>query len=123
MCKSQETPEKGQETVKNTNYGLVNSSESGLWRMGLSEILMLILLSMAIILLVLYYCKKKKQQRLRELNNALAVAYRPAGEAINYPHRSAVPMVQFSTPEQRIVSLQQEPSAPPPAQVLWDQCR
>ena len=95
MCKSQETTEKGQETVENSNYGLLNISESGLGTMGLGEIFMLILLSMAIILLVLYYCKKKKQQRLRELNNALAVAYRPAGEAINYPHRSALP-IQFS---------------------------
>ena len=86
-CKSQETTEKGQETVEDSNYGLLNISESGLGRMGLGEILMLILLSMAIILLVVYYCKKKNQQRLRELNNALAVAYRPAGEAINYPQR------------------------------------
>ena len=58
--------------------------------MGLGEILMIILLSMAIILIALYYCKKKKQQRLRELNNAMAMAYRSAGDAINYPHRSAV---------------------------------
>ena len=120
MCKSQETTEKGKETVETSNYGLLNISESGLGTMGLGEILMIILLGMAIILIVLYYCKKKKQQRLRELNNAMAMAYRPAGEAINYPHRSAVPMVQFSG--QRTVQ-QEPPSAPPPAQGLWDQCR
>ena len=52
MCKSsQETSENGQETVENANYGLVNFSESGLGRMDLGKILMIILLSMAIILL------------------------------------------------------------------------
>ena len=124
MCKSQETTEKGKETVENSNYGLLNISESGLGTMGLGEILMIILLGMAIILIVLYYCKKKKQQRLRELNNAMAMAYRPANSEV-YPHRSAVPMVQFSTPGQRTVSLQQEPSAPAhaPAQGLWEQYR
>ena len=116
MCKSQETTEKGQETVENSKYGLPNISESGLGTMGLGEILMIILLGMAIILIVLYYCKKKKQQRLRELNNAMAMAYRPATSEV-YPHRSVVPMVQFSTPGQRTVSLQQEPSAPPPHKV------
>ena len=97
MCKSQETTEKGKETVENSNYGLLNISESGLGTMGLGEILMIILLGMAIILIVLYYCKKKKQQRLRELDNAMrnGLAYRPANSEV-YPHRSAVPMVQFS---------------------------
>ena len=120
MCKSsQETSENGQETVENANYGLVNFSESGLGRMDLGEILMIILLSMAIILLGWYYCKKKRQRRLQELNNALAVAYRPAGETINYPHRSALP-IQFSG--QRTAQ-QEPPSAPPPTPGLWDQCR
>ena len=119
MCKSQETSKKGQETVENANYGLVNFSESGLGRMGLGEILMIILLSMAIILLGWYYCKNKKQRRLRELNNALAVAYRPAGEAINYPHRSALP-IQFSG---QGTAQQEPPSAPLSTPGLWDQCR
>ena len=120
MCKSsQETSENGQETVENANYGLVNFSESGLGRMDLGEILMIILLSMAIILWVWYYYKKKRQRRLRELNNALAVAYRPAGETINYPNRSALP-IQFAG----LGTAQQEPpSAPLSTPGLWDQCR
>ena len=115
MCKSsQETSENGQETVENANYGLVNFSESGLGRMDLGEILMIILLSMAIILLLWYYCKKKRQRRPHELREA--VAYRPAGETINYPHRSALPIQFAGTTAQ-----QEPPSAPTPG--LWDQCR
>ena len=128
MCKSQETTEKGKETVENSNYGLLNISESGLGTMGLGEILMIILLLIVLGMAMGYYCKKKKQQILRELDNAMrnGLAYRPANSEV-YPHRSAIPlpMVQFSTPGQRTVSLQQEPSAPAhaPAQGLWEQCR
>ena len=130
MCKSQtETTEKGKsETVENSNYGLLNISEAGLGTMGLGKILMIILLLIVLGMAMVYYCKKKKQQRLRELDNAMrnGLAYRPANSEV-YPHRSAIPlpMVQFSTPGQRTVSLQQEPSAPAhaPAQGLWEQCR
>ena len=126
MCKSQtETTEKGKsETVENSNYGLLNILEAGLGTMGLGKILMIILLLIVLGMAMVYYCKKKKQQRLRELDNAMrnGLAYRPANSEV-YPHRSAIPlpMVQFSTPGQRTVSLQQEPSAP--AQGLWEQCR
>ena len=57
MCKSQtETTEKGKsETVENSNYGLLNISESGLGTMGLGEILMIILLLIVLGMAILYY--------------------------------------------------------------------
>ena len=125
MCKSKQ---KETETVENSNYGLLNISEAGIGKMGLGEILLIILLLMVLGMTLVYYCKRKKQQRLRELDNAMrnGLAYRPANSEI-YPHRQAIPLpiVQFSTPGQRTVSLQQEPSAPAhaPAQGLWEQCR
>ena len=128
MCKSKQTETNKSETVENSNYGLLNISEAGLGTMGLGEILMIILLLIVLGMALVYYCKKKKQQRLRELDNAMrnGLAYRPANSEV-YPHRSAIPlpMVQFSTPGQRTVSLQQEPSAPAhaPAQGLWELCR
>ena len=128
MCKSKNTETDKSETIETSNYGLMNFSEAGLGTMGLVEILVIILLLMALGMAWVYYCKKKKKQRMRELNNAMrdGLAYRPANSEI-YPHRSAIPlpMVQFSTPGQRTVSLQQEPSAPAhaPAQGLWEQCR
>ena len=128
MCKSKQTETDKSETIETSNYGLLNFSEAGLGTMGLGEILMIILLLIVLSMALVNYCKKKKQQRLRELDNAMrnGLAYRPANSEI-YPHRSAIPlpMVQFSTPGQRTVSLQQEPSAPvqTPAQGLWEQCR
>ena len=51
MCKSkQETTE----TVDNTNYGLLNVSDSGIGKMGLGKILMILLL-MIVIGMVLAY--------------------------------------------------------------------
>ena len=128
MCKSKQTETDKSETIETSNYGLLNFSEAGLGTMGLVEILVVILLLMALGMALVYYCKKKKKQRLRELNDAMrnGLAYRPVNSEI-YPHRSVVPlpMVQFSTPGSRTVSLQQEPSAPAqtPAQGLWEQCR
>ena len=128
MCKSKQTETDKSETIETSNYGLLNFSEAGLGTMGLVEILVIILLLMALGMAWVYYCKKKKKQRMRELNNAMrdGLAYRPANSEI-YPHRSSMPlpMVQFSTPGHRTVSLQQEPSAPAqtPAQGLWEQCR
>ena len=128
MCKSKQTETDKSETIETSNYGLLNFSEAGLGTMGLVEILVIILLLMALGMAWVYYCKKKKKQRMRELNNAMGdgLAYRPANSEI-YPHRSSMPLplVQFSTPGNRTVSLQQEPSAPAqtPVQGLWDQCR
>ena len=96
--------------------------------MGLVEILVIILLLMALGMAWVYYCKKKKKQRMRELNNAMrdGLAYRPANSEI-YPYRSSMPLplVQFLTPGNRTVSIQQEPSAhaQTPVLGLWDQCR
>ena len=128
MCKSKQTETDKSETIETSNYGLLNFSEAGLGTMGLVEILVIILLLMALGMAWVYYCKKKKKQRMRELNNAMrdGLAYRPANSEI-YPHRSSMPLplVQFSTPGNRTVSLQQKPSAPAqtPVQGLWDQCR
>ena len=128
MCKSKQTESDKSETVENSNYGLLNISEAGLGTMGLGEILMIILLLIVLGMALVYYCKKKKQQRLRELDNAMrnGLAYRPANSEI-YPHKSVVPLstVQFSTPGNRTVSLQQDPSASAqtPTQGLWEQCR
>ena len=111
MCKSsQETSDNGQEKVENSNYGLVNFSDSSMGRLDLGEILMIILLGLAVIMLVWYFCKKKRQRRLCDLREA--VAYRPAGETINYPHRSALPIQFAGTTAQ-----QEPPIAPAPG--LW----
>ena len=116
MCKSKQTETDKSETIETSNYGLLNFSEAGLGTMGLVEILVVILLLMALGMALVYY--------YNAMRNGLA--YRPANNEI-YPHRSVVPlpMVQFSTPGNQTVSLQQEPSAPAqtPAQGLWEQCR
>ena len=128
MCKSKQTETDKSETIETSNYGLLNFSEENLGTMGLVEILVIILLLMAIGMAWVYCLKKKKKQRLRELNTAMrdGLAYRPANSEI-YPYRSSMPLplVQFSTPGNRTVSIQQEPSAPAQTPVLglWDQCR
>ena len=75
MCKSKQNET---ETVENSNYGLLNISEAGIGKMGLGEILLIILLLMVLGMTLVYYCKRKKQQRLRELDNAMrnGLAYR-----------------------------------------------
>ena len=115
MCKSKTVDQDKSETIETSNYGFLNLSEDNLGTMGLVEILLI----MAVVMTWVYCVKKKKQRRMRELNSALNTAsYRPA----------SVPVVQFETPGNRVVSMQ-EPSAPaqpvqPPATLgLWDQCR
>ena len=127
MCKSKNTETDKSETIETSNYRLLNFSEDNLGTMGLVEILVIILLLMAIGMAWVYCLKKKKQRRLRELNDAMRDAYRPANSEI-YPHRSSmpIPLVQFQTPGNRTVSMQQqqEPSAPAQTPLgLWDQCR
>ena len=124
MCKSKTSETDKSETIETSNYGLLNFSEDNLGTMGLVEILLIILLIMAVVMTWVYCMKKKKQRRMRELNSAMrdgltTAAYRPASMPL--------PMVQFQTPGNRVVSMQ-EPSAPAPAQPpatlgLWDQCR
>ena len=73
MCKSsQENSDNGQEKVENSNYGLVNFSDSSMGRLDLGEILIIILLGLAVIMLVWYFCKKKRQRRLCDLREAVA---------------------------------------------------
>ena len=117
MCKSKSVDQDKCETIETSNYGFLNLSEDNLG-MGLGEILLIILLIMAVVMTWVYCVNKKKQRRMRELNSALNTAsYRPA----------SMPVVQFETPGNRVVSMQ-EPSAPaqpvqPRALGLWDQCR
>ena len=124
MCKSKTVETDKSETIETSNYGLLNFSEDNLGTMGLVEILVIILLIMAIVMTWVYCVKKKKQRRMRELNSAMrdglnTASYRPA----------SMPMVQFQTPGNRVVSMQEPPSAPaqpvqPPATLgLWEQCR
>ena len=125
MCKSKTSETNKSETIETSNYGLLNFSEDNLGTMGLVEILLIILLIMAVVMTWVYCVKKKKQRRMRELNSAMrdglnTASYRPAS--------MPMPMVQFETPGNRVVSMQ-EPSAPaqpvqPRATLgLWDQCR
>ena len=125
MCKSKTAETDKSETIETSNYGFFNLSEDNLGTMGLVEILLIILLIMAVVMTWVYCVKKKKQRRMRELNSAMrdglnTASYRPASMPL--------PMVQFQTPGNRVVSMQ-EPSAPaqpvqPPATLgLWDQCR
>ena len=124
MCKSKSVDQDKSETIETSNYGFLNLSEDNLG-MGLGEILLIILLIMAVVMMWVYCVKKKKQRRMRELNSAMrdglnTASYRPAS--------MPMPMVQFETPGNRVVSMQ-EPSAPaqpvqPRATLgLWDQCR
>ena len=128
MCKAKQQPTV-EENVDNTNIGLLNVSENGLTKMGLGEILMILLLVLVMGIVLAYYCKKKKQERLREMEqsmrNSLGV-YRPAPASSElYPHRQAIPMVTFSSPGQRAVSFKPEetnlPSAPLPG--FWEECK
>ena len=124
MCKSKSVDQDKSETIETSNYGFLNLSEDNLG-MGLGEILLIILLIMAVVMTWVYCVNKKKQRRMRELNSAMrdglnTASYRPAS--------MPMPMVQFETPGNRVVSMQ-EPSAPaqpvqPRATLgLWDQCR
>ena len=120
MCKSsQETSDDGQEKVENSNNGLVSFSDSSMGRLDLGEILMIILLVLAVSMVVWYFCKKKRQRRLCDLREA--VAYRPAGKTINYPHRRALPIQFAGTTAQPYTQSSAQPSAPTPG--LWDQCQ
>ena len=126
MCKSKTSETDKSETIETSNYGILNFSEDNLGTMGLVEILVIILLIMGIVMTWVYCVKKNKQRRMRELNSAMrdglnTASYRPASMPL--------PMVQFQTPGNRVVSMQERPSAPaqpvqPPVTLgLWDQCR
>ena len=102
-CKSKTAEVDKSETIETSNYGILNFSEDNLGTMGLVEILVIILLIMAIVMTWVYCVKKKKQRRMRELNSAMrdglnTASYRPASMPL--------PMVQFQTPGNRVVSTQ-----------------
>ena len=124
MCKSKTAEVDKSETIETSNYGILNLSEDNLGTMGIVEIVAIILLIMAIVMTWVYCVKKKKQRRMRELNSAMrdglnTASYRPG----------SMPIVQFQTPGNRVVSMQEPPSAPAqPVQPLaplglWEQCR
>ena len=120
MCKSKSAEVDRSETIETSNYGILNLSEDNLGTMGLVEIVAIILLIMAIVMTWIYCVKKNKQRRMREMNTAINTAsYRPG----------SMPIVQLQTPGNRVVSMQEPPSAPaqpvqPPATLgLWEQCR
>ena len=113
--------------IEESNYGLLLISENNLGTMGILEVVAVILLILAVIMTCQYCMRKKKQRRIRDLNSALkeglsaSASYRPG----------SLPVVQFSSPGSRVVSMQEvTPSAPaqlsqpPPTPIgLWEQCR
>ena len=124
MYKKKETTV--EENVDNTNIGLLNLSENGLNKLGLGEILTVLLVMLVVGIIIAYYCKKRRQARLREMEGAMRNSlgvYRPAPASSElYPHRQAIPMVTFSSPGQRAVSFKsEEPSAPLPG--FWEACK
>ena len=118
MCKSKSVDQDKSQTIETSNFGLFNLSEDNLG-MGLGEILLIIILIIAMVMTWIYCVNRKKQRRMRELNSALNTAsYRPA----------SMPVVQFETPGNRVVSMQEPSASAQPLQPratlgLWDQCR
>ena len=92
MCKSgtATTSEDKQEKVETSNYGLLNLSSSSMATPDLGEILLIVLLIVVGLLVLWYVCKKRRQRQLQDLREA--VAYRPEGGTISYPHRRILPI-------------------------------
>ena len=126
MCKSgtATTSEDKQEKVETSNYGLLNLSSSSMATPDLGEILLIVLLIVVGLLVLWYVCKKRRQRQLQDLREA--VAYRPEGGTISYPHRRILP-IEFAgsgTTSQPSVHTSAAPSAPTPTHPgLWEQCR
>ena len=117
MCKSKSVDQDKSQTIETSNYGFLNLSEDNLG-MGIGEILLVVLLIMAVVMTWVYCVNKNKQRRMRELSSAINTAsYRPG----------TMPVVQFDTPGNRVVSMQEQPTAPAQVQPrplgLWDQWR
>ena len=123
MCKSgtaTTTSEDKKESVESNNYGLLNLSSSSMATMDLGEILLMVLLIVVGLCVLWYVCKKRRQRQLQELRDA--VAYRPEGGSITYPHRRILP-IEFAGSGSATTS-QPAPSAPTPSHPgLWEQCR
>ena len=123
MCKSgtaTTTSEDKKESVESNNYGLLNLSSSSMATLDLGEILLIVLLIVVGLCVLWYVCKKRRQRQLQELRDA--VAYRPEGGSITYPHRRILP-IEFAGSGSATTS-QPAPSAPTPSHPgLWEQCR
>ena len=122
MCKSgtATSSEDKQEKVETSNYGLLNLSSSSMATPDLGEILLIVLLIVVGLLVLWYVCKKRRQRQLQDLREA--VAYRPEGGTISYPHRRILP-IEFVGSGSGTTS-QPAPSAPTPTHPgLWEQCR
>ena len=125
MCKlgTATSSEDKQEKVETSNYGLLNLSSSSMATPDLGEILLIVLLIVVGLLILWYVCKKRRQRRLQDLREA--VAYRPEGGTISYPHRRILP-IEFAgsgTTWQPSVYTSAAPSAPAPTHPgLWEQC-
>ena len=108
------------ESVESNNYGLLNLSSSSMATMDLGEILLMVLLIVVGLCVLWYVCKKRRQRQLQELRDA--VAYRPEGGSIIYPHRKIL-TIEFAGSGSATTS-QPAPSAPTPSHTgLWEQCR
>ena len=149
MCNPKEVDEDDSKSVQTNNLGLVNLESNSAGGPGVFEIVAVVLLVLCV-LLTCHYCNRRfRKRRQRELHDAVQgglngnVGFRTVSGAARGPG-SAVPMVTFSDPGARTVSLQ-TPSAPmlqlapskvplpalqqglsvsPASQLgLWEQCR
>ena len=129
MCKKKVAEVDESKNIEESNYGLLLISENNLGTMGIVEVVAVILLILAIIMTRQYCVRKKKQRRMRDLNSALKEGLSASASASYRP--GSLPVVQFSSPGSRVVSMQEiapsapaQPSQPPPTPLgLWEQCR
>ena len=120
MCKSGTATKSEDKQVETSNYELLNLSSSSMATPDLGEILLIVLLIVVGLLVLWYVCKKRRQRQLQDLREA--VAYRPEGGTISYPHRRILP-IEFAGSGSGTTS-QPAPSAPTPSHPgLWEQCR
>jgi len=150
MCKKKVVDKDESANIQTTQLGLLNMETSSAGAIGVMEVVAMVLLVMCI-LLCCHYCNRRfRKRRQRELHDAVQgglngnVGFRTVSGAARGP--ASVPMVTFSDPGVRSVTLTQ-PSAPmlpalptPKAAVLpalqqglnvqpaeriglWEQCR
>ena len=150
MCKKKVVDKDESANIQTTQLGLLNMETSSAGAIGVMEVVAMVLLVMCI-LLCCHYCNRRfRKRRQRELHDAVQgglngnVGFRTVSGAARGP--ASVPMVTFSDPGVRSVTLTQ-PTAPmlpalptPKAAVLpalqqglnvqpaeriglWEQCR
>ena len=117
MCNPKEVDEDDSKSVQTNNLGLVNLEANTAGGPGVFEIVAVVLLVLCV-LLTCHYCNRRfRKRRQRELHDAVQgglqgnVGFRTVSGAARGPG-SGVPMVTFSDPGSRTVSLTQTPSAP-----------